>query len=144
MLWVRADDRPDRLVFHDDRSDHLLIASPVGIEYYRNSGDINSVYNFSLPRFEHFRTNFGEFPGDRRYGDRAFIYQADAWGDSFNVGLPYWFICLITALVPAARLTARLRRKRPPRGLCPKCRYDLRAMPERCPECGSIPTKVAS
>jgi hypothetical protein len=48
--------------------------------------------------------------------------------------VPLWFICLITAPLPAFRL-ARLRRRYPP-GHCPRCRYDLRATPHQCPECG--------
>jgi hypothetical protein len=52
---------------------------------------------------------------------------------------PYWFIMLLTAILPAARLAGwrrRARRLRMRPGLCPHCGYDCRATPDRCPECG--------
>ena len=48
---------------------------------------------------------------------------------------PLWFICMITALLPAFRLARGLFRRYPP-GHCPTCGYDLRATPNQCPECG--------
>lgn len=56
------------------------------------------------------------------------------------VAVPYWFVCLAMFIMPA--LTG-LRNRRKPRwrrgGACRSCGYDLRATPDRCPECGNIP-----
>jgi hypothetical protein len=63
------------------------------------------------------------------------------------IGFPYWFAVLLTGLWPAIALIHLTRRKvrlraqtqadmRIACGLCPRCLYDMRATPERCPECG--------
>ena len=60
--------------------------------------------------------------------------------------IPYWFLSLTFAVPPSLWLRARRRNWRRMRseraGLCPTCHYDLRATPDRCPECGAIPAKA--
>jgi len=53
--------------------------------------------------------------------------------------VPHWFLGLLFALPFACRRWSR-RRPPPAAHLCPACHYDLRATPDRCPECGTIPT----
>jgi hypothetical protein len=56
---------------------------------------------------------------------------------------------VLSAILPL-RFALRLlrhaaRERRGNRGLCPCCGYDLRASPDRCPECGAVPAvKVTS
>jgi hypothetical protein len=58
--------------------------------------------------------------------------------------VPVWLPVLAFAALPAARVTAglrrRWRRRRQQRsGRCAACGYDLCATPGRCPECGIVP-----
>ena len=65
-----------------------------------------------------------------------------------NLLVPYWMIVSLTILPPLIWLRGwqvqrrMLRRERS--GRCRTCGYDLRATPDRCPECGTpIPARTS-
>ena len=73
---------------------------------------------------------------DNRYLEDDYVY------------VPYWLLTLLTAW-PAARssarfVTARRTAYRHELGLCHACGYDMRASPDRCPECGFVYMKTVS
>ena len=59
--------------------------------------------------------------------------------------ISYWKVVLLWVLIAAISVLPRYRQffvgKRAMTGLCRKCGYDLRATPDRCPECGTVPAK---
>lgn len=57
-----------------------------------------------------------------------------------SVTVPHWLFVFIFAVLPIFVVTRLIRRRRQQReGLCRVCGYDLRATPDRCPECGAEP-----
>jgi hypothetical protein len=67
--------------------------------------------------------------------------QAESYALFRTIWIPYWFISfpflIMGVSIIARRLKRRLRSGRS--GGCPQCGYDLRATPDRCPECGAVP-----
>jgi hypothetical protein len=58
-----------------------------------------------------------------------------------SASLPLWLLALAAGAWPLASVAMLVRRRRRLRrrpGCCRNCGYDLRATPERCPECGKI------
>jgi hypothetical protein len=90
---------------------------------------------------------------------QGFYYHADpaVWADPRNEP-PWrfdrgrdWYMYSVPVWLPAAifftlaLVCARRALRRPvARGICPACGYDLRATPDRCPECGAAPAALAA
>ena len=55
-----------------------------------------------------------------------------------TVAADSWLILLVLVVLASLFLTLANRRRRS-RGVCANCGYDLRATPDRCPECGMVP-----
>jgi hypothetical protein len=95
----------------------------------------------SLRPFTYFRTppqkRWTEGPLWLRFGtDRS--SRSDAVLSTTGVLIPHWLVVLLTGVLPVFMSCGWLRRRaRRRHGLCPTCGYDLRATPERCPECGT-------
>ena len=51
---------------------------------------------------------------------------------------------LLGLVIPTLALMSRLRRRKDDVGRCLVCGYDLRATPDRCPECGKVPAALPS
>jgi len=79
------------------------------------------------------------FRMDRRYANTQ---QVKYWVWGFLiVTVPYWWLAVVTAILPAITGTQLVRgmrrRRRIFRGMCRKCGYDLRGSSGVCPECGT-------
>jgi hypothetical protein len=71
------------------------------------------------------------------FGTDAYLDQGFRGWERW-IAIPYWSILCTTAALPLAHLAAYVKRRRSHQtGFCVQCGYDLRATPERCPECGT-------
>jgi hypothetical protein len=156
-LWMRSNDHRDTLIW-DSAGKHYQLTSEFGgiIYVIPPWGEQSKPIRYGKGNVSQatlqggwWSTSAGSFPsrGVLGFDARSFagvpIYNtAYLPPEPFAVyRIPYWFLVVLTAAPigawVATKCRKRLRRHR--RGLCATCGYDLRATPERCPECGAIP-----
>ena len=102
----------------------------------------SDAFGFAILRARPERVRWAQQP--LRLGRLGFNASTGAVDDNPFIVVPYWAICVI-GIAPLAlqMLIARRRRRRADTLHCRTCGYDLRATPERCPECGE-PTLAAT
>ena len=100
---------------------------------------VQAARKLPLPRLR------GEDLRDRRLGPFA-VQSGEVPSHRFVlVAFPHWALVALSAILPAYWLVLRRRWRRQrlrEQGRCERCGYDVRATPERCPECGTVVAAV--
>jgi hypothetical protein len=111
------------------------IASPIDTGWYFNTDSDPRDYasDFFVP------VNDWTAWGFSFYSETAPIVAHSPTDRTFHLIMPFWALTLILLILPFVWLLKTYRRMmRTARNLCPRCAYDLRATPDRCPECGAV------
>ena len=135
--WNEQPATPAIETFHQ----YMILSSQGQLTFVFNETRYSTSSQSARPRGEHL-THYRDVKGSvwprEGYGWSSFrIPGPDGW-DQDKVTLPYWGIVIATLLLPLLRMVTLIRdRQWPIEGCCLCCGYDLRATPDRCPECGT-------
>ena len=152
-LWLRSHWREDRLGFSAE--------TPLSVTSLRSSRGILYLERLKLKAPEQF--TFAGPPRDSwSFKSRPVASWAQPVGPGWDLGsfgfderpvgtlyrllqlsFPHWLVMVLSATPLAVWLILGFRKRnlRARVGLCANCGYDLRASPERCPECGAAAAK---
>lgn len=142
-LWVRSYNRSGTLVCRlGDINGHFVL------RHGRLGFFTSTISEFQLQ--QHIRlvrsgpvSPFGRNITDQPQWSLAGFGYGRHVTDGIVAVIPLLFLAAVTAACPVAwlwRTTREARRRRS--GCCPTCGYDLRATPDRCPECGTATTEA--
>jgi hypothetical protein len=148
-LWVRSYWVADAVWWLSRRSIHALQTNPGRLEY--SEGNTAGFLDYPF-RFGHHVIRPPRHLSLANSGDPldavAWRFAGFAWfggltPDGYEqhaLALPFWFVWLLTAVLPLRWFSTVRRRRRLERrrnaNQCVACGYDLRASGDRCPECG--------
>ena len=140
-MWVRSYWRHDAAA-RQSADSYFAFDSVSGWFYaQRSPGWVNDLRDNPRPvsdwTFDHRPVVESAIP---MFGDRRWFYS-HTFGT--YVQCPYGVVFVAASAVPIGAFLRR-RRTRPDLGKCIACGYDLRATPDRCPECGAVPQRTAT
>jgi hypothetical protein len=75
---------------------------------------------------------------------RNSAHGVDSGHDEWDASVPIWFPLAMALAYPVMMLRREIRRARREPTQCQTCGYDLRASPNRCPECGTMPAATTA
>jgi hypothetical protein len=144
VLWVRSYRLVDYPKYQLDRGTAAMYSSRGGVRLsYATATELNPGLTWDrLKGLSYYPLNDTAHPFWNRLGIGVDSGQSYASGNTvasryWGITLPHWLIAAAMVLPPLARAVGCYRRRRRSvPGLCTKCGYDLRATPDRCPECG--------
>jgi hypothetical protein len=153
LLWARSRRHVDTILFFTPAGNVQLLGSSDGFVFLllssisagrerglslRYDGDDPADLDDARSRittaaaFSHDLLGFGVMAG------RAEDLASHLPGDWCVLHAPHWFLMAIAGATGVVVVMPRVRRhRRIAKGLCPSCGYDIRASPQRCPECGA-------
>jgi hypothetical protein len=149
-LWVRSVSVHDEIIRERTAKNSwklLTVASNRGVlrvrfnEFvFRNGSSVLSADTITWKRSADASTHEGGGLSGFTNGGVVKGAQAARW-----VTVPHWFVVAILGVLPVLWFAERRRTAhRRASNRCTVCGYDLRATPERCPECGAFPASSTS
>jgi hypothetical protein len=147
VLWIRSYFVLDGFAFaHNFGSAKGSVAGDAGF----NRGVTQIIIYWRDDKIRATHTGVSLFhnpPNASRITYVGFYYRAIPWSMPHLpvaqlIFIPHWFVCTLCLAMPLLWLRLRLKTSTNGGITCSKCGYDLRATPDRCPECGMVPHKT--
>jgi hypothetical protein len=148
IMWARSYDFIDEF-FCWDSSGFTELSS------YRDGFAVHQVHHANLLPYERFTWRSRKMGGYKVGWGTLFSTYALKWqfagfawfrdGTFWILVFPAWCPTAIFSVLPARAVVRCYKRRRAQAasaGFCSTCGYDLRATPDRCPECGTVPSNA--
>jgi hypothetical protein len=120
---------------HDHQTGGMVVDAETGTYFTHYQSGASSTYN----AVDALQARYSAFGFVCDYENE--LIQNTYPSIRFLAVVPFWFLTAVTIVFPAAALMMAIRtRTRRADARCTVCGYDLRATPDRCPECGKVQT----